>query len=210
MDNHESREKRGFYAQQISKAKVVTVRMMQDRGFLPLKRLPDPKEATAKEPIIWEFSHQDTGEKACVFWDLCPDSKMPFMQQIFAMAATEKLDQAILILPKPLVSKAKASATNMSKNFNLTMFVLAELQFPIVDHVDVPEHTRMSEKEAKEALHKFQMTLDTCLWIYTTDPITKWYGWREGDIIKIRRSDEGALQDTFVYRAVREPNIEAD
>ncbi|AMQ10982.1 DNA-directed RNA polymerase subunit RPB5 [Brazilian marseillevirus] len=187
---------------QIVRAKKAVSAMMLDRGFLPAGRLADPSESTSKDPVSWNFVHQENPEKlACVFWSLGSDSKMSFVQQVFSEAATGKLSQVVIIVEKPLVSKAKTTVNSITKIVNTTVFELSDIQFRKPSHKLIPPHRLMTEAEKKATLEKYKVELDKYPRISNLDPVTQWYGWTIGDMIEIKRA-EGVLKKDRMYRVV--------
>ncbi|ADB04146.1 RNAP subunit Rpb5 [Cannes 8 virus] len=187
---------------QLSRAKKTVVRMMSDRGYLPLKRLPDPKGSSSREPICWEFENEQQ-KKANVFWNLDrSESKMPFIQYVFEVAVMDKLEQVVIVVDKGLVSKGKNTVSSMSENVDMTVFEVSDLQVITPDHVDVPPHKKLSEKKKRETLEKYGVELDKCPKILKDDPVVKWYGWSCGDLIKILQPGEGNFGPSVNYRVV--------
>lgn len=186
---------------QIIRAKRTVVRMMSDRGYTPIKRLPDPRDSSAKEPTVWEFENEHQ-KKADVFWDLDTESKMPFIQYVFEVATMDKLEQVVIVVLKALVSKAKNTVVSMSANVETTVFEISDLQVIIPDHVLVPPHIKLSEKKKRKTLEKYNVELDKCPKILKDDPVVKWYGWVCGDLIKILQPGEGSFGQSVNYRVV--------
>lgn len=74
-----------------------------------------------------------------------------------------------------------------------------------VSHIDVPLHIRLSENEKNVKLKEMRVTLNGLNIIRYTDPISQYYNFQPGDLIKIYRQDYG-LQvinpQTIAYRTV--------
>lgn len=203
------KQKLEFEARQVKKSKDVVVRMMLDRGFLPRRKLKDPSESFAKDPVIWKFKHKETQELSNVFWDLSTDPKMPLVQKFFADVTTKNLFSIVLVLSKPLVSKAKSTLSAMSKNVAVTSFLISELQFCLPDHVLVPKFTKLTEKEKREKLQEFAGSEDIFPQIQDLDPVSKWYGWRVGDMVMVERK-EGILGYSISFSVIRKGELEVD
>jgi DNA-directed RNA polymerase subunit H (RpoH/RPB5) len=69
------------------------------------------------------------------------------------------------------------------------------------EHVLVPEHFKLSDKEAKDVLKKYNVTFKEMPKILITDPAIQHLNPAESDIIKIERKSRTAGKMTF-YRAV--------
>ena len=70
-----------------------------------------------------------------------------------------------------------------------------------VDHELVPEHSKLSEKDAKELLKTYNVTIREFPKILISDPAIAHLKVKEGDIIKISRKSRTAGQIVF-YRGV--------
>ena len=73
--------------------------------------------------------------------------------------------------------------------------------FEIKKHVLVPKHTKVSEKEKKELLQKYQISVFDLPLIKKNDPAIKDIEVKAGDIVKIIRNSPTAGESIF-YRAV--------
>jgi DNA-directed RNA polymerase subunit H len=71
----------------------------------------------------------------------------------------------------------------------------------IIEHVLVPVHTKLSEKEAKALLERYAITIKELPKIYIDDPAIRHLDPKENDIIKIVRASPTAGKTVF-YRGV--------
>ena len=99
-------------------------------------------------------------------------------------------------LVERLASKVSLKKARIySKNLGLTG------QFSIFKHVLVPKHRVMSEKEKRELLKKYSITLNQLPRIRVRDPAAMTIGARVGDVIEITRKSPTA-GETKYYRVV--------
>lgn len=77
--------------------------------------------------------------------------------------------------------------------------------FSIFKHVLVPEHRIMSEKEKRELLKKYSITLNNLPRIRVRDPAAMAIGARVGDVIEITRKSRTAGEIKYYRVAVRIP-----
>lgn len=102
------------------------------------------------------------------------------------------------------------------KNINAVAFTDNEMKRRIVDHFFVDKHEKLTQEE-KEDLLASGITLDQLPKLTHTpnskeykllpieDPLIKHYGWRKGDIIRIRRHDislNSLVEKQIYYRVV--------
>ena len=74
----------------------------------------------------------------------------------------------------------------------------------IRNHMFVPEHILLSEKEGKEVLKELGITRDQLPKILTIDPVIRLIGGKQGDIVKIIRESPTAGVE-IGYRIIIEP-----
>jgi DNA-directed RNA polymerase subunit H len=71
----------------------------------------------------------------------------------------------------------------------------------VIDHVLVPKHTKLTDKEAAELLKFHSITIKELPKIYLDDPAIRHLGVKENDIIRIERNSQTAGKSVF-YRGV--------
>jgi len=74
-------------------------------------------------------------------------------------------------------------------------------KFKVEDHILVPKHSKLGDKEKKELLEKYKITLSELPKILKNDPAIKELGVKQGDVIKIVRQSPTAGESIF-YRSV--------
>jgi len=70
-----------------------------------------------------------------------------------------------------------------------------------IKHELVPEHSKLSEKDAKDLMKKYSLTIREIPKILITDPAIGHLDVKEGDIIKIKCNSRTA-GETIFYRGV--------
>ena len=70
-----------------------------------------------------------------------------------------------------------------------------------VQHVLVPEHVKISEKEKDEILKNFNITIKELPKIFSDDPAIRHLGVKENDVIKVIRNSPTGGKSVF-YRGV--------
>lgn len=71
----------------------------------------------------------------------------------------------------------------------------------VTKHALVPEHQKLNEKEKKELLDKYRVSLKELPKISKKDPAIQGLGAKEGDVIKIIRKSPTA-GEAYFYRCV--------
>lgn len=108
-----------------------------------------------------------------------------------------KMNHCIIIYTDSVTAMTKKLIEN-SVDIKIEIFTQEELQYNITKHRLVPNHIKLSNKEAKEFKKTHGLKHPTIL---TTDPVSRFYNFKRGDVIKIVRMNG---DDEFVtYRLVK-------
>ena len=78
---------------------------------------------------------------------------------------------------------------------------MVKKKYDINEHILVPEHTKLNEKEVKDLLEKYHISLKELPKISKKDPAIAHLNIKEGDVIKITRISKTASEAIF-YRGV--------
>lgn len=106
---------------------------------------------------------------------------------------SNNISHAILVRTDVITPSAKdAFSTMMSMNFEF--FYFDELQYNITKHRYVPLHEKLSPEEKNNFKERFGLKIPI---IKVTDPVSRFYNFKKGDIIRVYRSDYP------VYRIVK-------
>ena len=100
---------------------------------------------------------------------------------------------------KTLIDKFDSIVENID-SIKIELFIINSLQYNITSHILVPKH----ERECKETAKLIQKKYGTKLpFILESDPVSKFYGFEKGEIIKITRKIKTlVLQCTYRHICV--------
>ena len=113
-----------------------------------------------------------------------------------------QLGHVILIYKDNITSFAKTGLDELQKqNINIECFQINELAFNVTKHVLVPKHEKMTREYLKTLLKELKTTEKHLPKIKTTDPVSRYYGGKIGDLFKITRKSENSYETTY-YRLV--------
>ena len=86
-----------------------------------------------------------------------------------------------------------------SVDIKIELFTLEELQYNITKHYLVPAHSRLTPNEATDFKKKNGLKFGAML---LTDPITRFYNYQRGDVIRITKKDKDKKK-YISYRIVK-------
>lgn len=111
----------------------------------------------------------------------------------------------ILITPAPLSSSSKKKIEELL-SYNIYVFMENEMSYDPTEHYLTPAHRALSVEEQRDFLSKNNISIDQIPIILTSDMISRYYGFKPGQIIEIRRVNlyETLIQESLSYRAVKE------
>ena len=134
------------------------------------------------------------GKKICVVLSVIPKFNVDRIEECISLLNKLEIKHAIIIYAENITSVAKTMVENL-KEIKLELFNVDELQYNITNHKLVPKHTRLSEEEA--AIFKKTQGVKFGS-ILRTDPVSRFYGYERGDIIKVT-----SVGGVITYRIVR-------
>lgn len=109
---------------------------------------------------------------------------------------------------KCLIIIYKQTITSFAKQFivsdiNMTVqtFSESELAFNITKHMLVPKHELLSDNEKKGILSKYKTQPKHFPILPMSDPVSRYYGYLHGDVIKVTRPSINTGYDV-IYRVV--------
>jgi DNA-directed RNA polymerase subunit H (RpoH/RPB5) len=97
--------------------------------------------------------------------------------------------ETVMIILQGSPEKQKRSSYNVPQNVYLQLFCLQSLMYNVMEHIDVPMHTIVSEEEVDEFVkrHRFTLRKDDFSKILSNDPIAMFIGLMPGEICRIDR-----------------------
>lgn len=106
----------------------------------------------------------------------------------------ERVFRAILVVQQKLTPFANRAIHDqeVTRRYNVEVFLEAELLVNINKHMLVPEHQVLSDAEKKALLERYHLKDTQLPRIQLTDPVAKYHGLRRGQVVKIIRPSETA------------------
>lgn len=122
-------------------------------------------------------------------------SKAPGVNEFLS---SNKSTPKILIV-KDITQKIIRDITKIYPNTEI--FLEHELMINIVDHEIVPKHIPLTKKEIEELYSKYNVKKSQMPLIFESDPISRYYNMKQGDVFRIIRAS-GKSGQTVTYRLV--------
>jgi len=119
-----------------------------------------------------------------------------------------KAKNIIIITPNPLSSTARKKVEELP-SYHISVFLDNEMMHDPTEHYLTPEHRALSVEEQRDFLERNKLSIDQLPIINVKDKIVRYYGFRQGQIIEIKRINyyDTMVQNTIAYRAVKDSMI---
>lgn len=137
------------------------------------------------------------GEKIVFFKTSVGKFNIDLVKEYISILSKMGMNHCIVIYTDCVTPLTKKLVEN-SVDIKIELFTCEELQYNITKHRLVPRHTRLPPNEAKLFKKKYGLKFRAIL---LTDPITRFYNYQRGDVIKITRDADGG--EYVTYRIVK-------
>jgi DNA-directed RNA polymerase I, II, and III subunit RPABC1 len=137
---------------------------------------------------------EGTDEKIAVFFNSIEKPRAKELLVYINECERKQISHCIVIVKNQLSSVAKQAIVDIAAEFQLESFEEKELLINITKHELVPKHELLSPKDKKELLLRYKINDIQLPRILMSDPISRYYGLKRGDVFKITRNSETAGQ----------------
>ncbi|XP_058107411.1 DNA-directed RNA polymerases II and IV subunit 5A-like isoform X3 [Magnolia sinica] len=179
------------------------LQMLKDRGYLVVDSEIDMKlhDFVAKfggenvkrdNLIIFKAKRSNDTDKIYVFFPEEPKVGVKTMKTYASRMKEENVFRAIIVVQKSLTPFAKSCISEISSKYILEVFQDAELLVNIKEHDLVPEHQVLTSEEKKTLLDRYTLKETQLPRMQISDPVSRYYGLKRGEVVKIIRPSETA------------------
>ena len=158
--------------------------------------------------VLSQVYENETGEKLYVFFadDDLKHKQMgvDVLGEMIQEMDKYKAKNGILITPLPLSPSAKKKIEELL-SYNIYVFQENEMAYDPTEHYFTPQHRPLSVEEQRDFLARNKISIDQMPIILTSDMISRYYGYKPGQIIEIKRVNlyETIVQESLSYRVVK-------
>lgn len=159
--------------------------------------------------ILSRLYYNDRDEKIYVYYADNPKTSKQLgidaVTDAIANLDKNRSKNLLLITPVPLTSAASKKIQELV-SYNIHIFLESEMVYDPTEHYFTPEHKALTKEEQRQFLETNGFNIDQISIMLTSDMIARYYGFRVGQIIKIRRQNtfETLVQESLSYRVVKQ------
>merc|ERR1719361_2737130 len=189
------------------KVRKTVMQLCHDRGYLVTQdeldqTLEQFKEQFGDKPserrparsdlVVLVAHNDDPTDQMFVFFPDDPKIGIKTIRTYCKRMQEENITRAIIVVQAGMTPSAKQSLQDMAPKYILEQFLEAELLINITEHDLVPEHVVMTLEEKRELLLKYKLKDNQLMRIQAGDPVSRYYGLKRGQVVKIIRASETA------------------
>ena len=160
--------------------------LLKQRNYVDIQQL---------DSIFSIYARKSNDKKVCLVFHKQTKFNVAHVQEYTSRMKHEDIDHVIIVIQNTVTPMAKKVIEN-SCDIDIELFVRDELVFNITKHVLVPEHIKLDESDAALIRKRFGSKLPI---LSRNDPVSRFYGFKRLDIIKIIRKKTGFV----AYRIVK-------
>jgi DNA-directed RNA polymerase I, II, and III subunit RPABC1 len=153
---------------------------------------PSEKQPARSDLIILVAHNDDPTDQMFVFFPDDAKIGIKTIRTYCKRMQEENITRAIIVVQAGMTPSAKQSLVDMAPKYILEQFLEAELLINITEHDLVPEHVVMTPEEKRELLTKYKLKDNQLMRIQAGDPVSRYYGLKRGQVVKIIRASETA------------------
>lgn len=160
----------------IDRVKEISTEMLQQRGYKNIISIEENILEATKESL------ESENDRICVILSNNTSLGVERMKEYVNFMETNKYKHGIIVYITVTSKAIKIIENENIANKTIELFFYKELMFNITKHIKVPLHIKLSKEESEEFKNKYGTSFST---IKITDPISKFYNFNRGDVIKI-------------------------
>ena len=156
---------------------------------------------TNSQPVVTVMSLR-TKQPLCVFWDT-GNHKMGVknLRDYLEYMKENNIQDAIVIAEQGITPSGFKELIKSGKHIHV--FEIASLYRNITHHFSVSQHRALSEEEVKTICQQRKLKITDFPPYLPEDPIVRYYGYKEGQVIEIRKRLGGAVMEQVRWRVVK-------
>mmetsp|Transcript_8745 Transcript_8745/g.16107 ORF Transcript_8745/g.16107 Transcript_8745/m.16107 type:complete len:204 (-) Transcript_8745:240-851(-) len=186
---------------QLFRVRRTILEMLDARGYIvgdedksmDLKSFREEFKGSSRDRLkLFAYKNrEDPSSRIFVFWSDDKKLSTSTMKTFEQRMNHHKVTRAIIVVQERITNLAKQAIEEMDK-MQIETFLESELLVNITKHRYVPKHQVLTEKEKQALLAKYHLKETQLPRMQKVDPISRFYGLKQGQVVKIFRPSETA------------------
>ncbi|KAF8689033.1 Domain present in phytochromes and cGMP-specific phosphodiesterases, partial [Rhizoctonia solani] len=123
------------------------------------------------------------------------------MRKFLGILDEKGITHGIIVFMEKMTPSARKVISAMSSQYSLEEFAEADLLVNITHHKLVPQHQVLTQVEKKALLERYRLKETQLPRIQLIDPVSRYYGLKRGQVVKITRPSETSGRMAKDYRS---------
>jgi len=153
---------------------------------------PSERKPGRSDLIVLVAHNDDPTDQMFVFFPDEPKVGIKPIKTYCQRMQEENIMRAIIVVQLGMTPSAKQALVEMAPKYILEQFIESELLINITEHMLVPEHKVMTSEEKAELLVRYKLKESQLPRIQEGDPVSRYFGLKRGQVVKIIRPSETA------------------
>jgi len=153
---------------------------------------PSERKPGRSDLIVLVAHNDDPTDQMFVFFPDEPKVGIKPIKTYCQRMQEENIMRAIIVVQLGMTPSAKQALVEMAPKYILEQFIESELLINITEHMLVPEHKVMTNEEKAELLVRYKLKESQLPRIQEGDPVSRYFGLKRGQVVKIIRPSETA------------------
>ncbi|KAM0753890.1 putative 25 kd subunit of DNA-directed RNA polymerases I, II and III [Meredithblackwellia eburnea MCA 4105] len=175
--------------------------LVRDRGYqisedeiaMSLDQFKAQYGATAIDKTKVNFkAANDNNEEIYVFYSDEASVGIKTMRKFITTLEDQQIPRGIIIFKTNMTPSANKVISAMASQYQIEAFQESELLVNITHHTLVPKHEVLSAEEKALLLKKYRLKDTQLPRIQLSDPVSRYYGLKRGQVVMITRPSETA------------------
>ncbi|KIO34278.1 hypothetical protein M407DRAFT_64359 [Tulasnella calospora MUT 4182] len=176
--------------------------LVRDRGYEVADEdvsmdLQNFKDTFARNGLVdrtslnfFTYDPHDPSNQIFVFYADEKNVGIKTMKKLISILEEKKIGNGVLIYSHTMTPACRKVIVQMAHVYRLQEFAESDLLVNITHHKLVPKHEILSPEEKKMLLERYRLRETQLPRIMLTDPVSRYYGLRRGQVVKITRPSE--------------------
>jgi DNA-directed RNA polymerase I, II, and III subunit RPABC1 len=158
-----------------------------------------------KPNLLKKEGEEIESEKVAIFWTDVEKIGVRQIKSYIDFMDENNVNHSIIMLKHSITTFALRTLEDFNTNFPdkfIEYFEYSECLINITNHILVPHHFVLNSEEKAEIIKKYQLKKEAQLpKLFRTDAISRYYGLKKGDVVKVIRPSTGSTS-YITYRVV--------